>query len=264
MRQREMERGKLKPESEKQATPTKLTQTPASKNPRYIPPHVRREVWKRDGGQCTFVSESGHRCSARRFLEFDHVHPFARGGKASVEGIRLRSTLRSPGRDPLAIWRKAAELGIVVSSQGTVEEFASPAFEDVLKELPNLNIIIEHLGGGGQDTQPPYQRYRRVLALARYPNTFMKVPGLGEISPRGVPFRPPFPFEQVPPLIEMAMDAFGARRLMWGSDFPPVAGRREGYRNALRWPMEHVPFQSPEDQEWVFGKTATTLFRFGE
>jgi predicted TIM-barrel fold metal-dependent hydrolase len=50
---------------------------------------------------------------------------------------------------------------------------------------------------------------------------------------------------------------------MWGSNFPPVAGRGEGYRNALRFPMEHVPFQSPEDQEWMFGKTATTLFRFG-
>src|SRR5262249_18235753 len=57
---------------------------------RWIPAPVRRAVWERDGGQCTFVSESGHRCSARRFLEFDHVHPFARGGKASIEGIRLR------------------------------------------------------------------------------------------------------------------------------------------------------------------------------
>ena len=92
----------------------------------------------------------------------------------------------------------------------------------------------------------------------------MKVPGLGEISQRFVPFRPSFPFENVPSLIEMAMDAFGAQRLMWGSDFPPVAGRREGYRNAVRLPMEHVHFKSPEDMAWVFGKTATTLFRFGE
>ena len=91
----------------------------------------------------------------------------------------------------------------------------------------------------------------------------MKVPGLGEISERFMPFRQPFPFETVPPLIEMAIDAFGAHRLMWGSDFPPVAGRREGYRNALRLPMEHVDFKSEEDKEWTFGKTATTLFRFG-
>jgi len=32
-----------------------------STNPRHIPAHVRRAVWERDGGQCTFVSEDGHR-----------------------------------------------------------------------------------------------------------------------------------------------------------------------------------------------------------
>ena len=181
-----------------------------------------------------------------------------------LEGVRLRATLQSPGSDPLAIWRKAADLGIAISVQGTLEEFGSPEFEKVIKELPSLNIIIEHLGGAGQDTTPPHNGYRKVLALAQYSNTFMKVPGLGEISERFMPFRQPFPFETVPPLIEMAIDAFGSHRLMWGSDFPPVAGRREGYRNALRLPMEHVDFKSEEDKEWTFGQTATTLFRFGE
>jgi len=181
-----------------------------------------------------------------------------------IEGIRLRSNFRSPGRDPLAIWRKAAELGIAVSAQGTVEEFGSQEFEEVIKNFPSLNIIIEHLGGGGHDTTAPHNKYRKVLALAKYPNTFMKIPGLGEIGQRFVPFRQPFPFEHVPPLIEMAMDAFGPRRLMWGSNFPPVAGRGEGYRNSLRLPMEHLPFKSEEDKEWIFGKTATTLFRCGE
>ncbi len=185
--------------------------------------------------------------------------------KQGVESIRLGPTVRSAGSDPLAIWRKAAELGIVVSCQGSaVELFASPDFESTIKELPGLKIIIEHLGGGGEDTTPPHDTYKKVLALAQYPNTFMKVPGLGELCPRPMPFRQPFPFENIPPLIEMAIDAFGPQRLMWGSNFPPVAGRGEGYRNALRWPMEHVPFKSEEDKEWIFGKTATTLFRFGE
>jgi len=61
-----------------------------SKNPRHIPAEVRRAVWERDGGQCTFVSESGHRCEARKFLEFDHIQELARGGRATVGGIRLR------------------------------------------------------------------------------------------------------------------------------------------------------------------------------
>ena len=57
---------------------------------RYIPASVKRRVWQRDHGQCTFVSDAGRRCAARRFLEFDHVHPVARGGQASVAMIRLR------------------------------------------------------------------------------------------------------------------------------------------------------------------------------
>jgi predicted TIM-barrel fold metal-dependent hydrolase len=48
---------------------------------------------------------------------------------------------------------------------------------------------------------------------------------------------------------------------MWGSDFPHVA-EREGYGNCLRLLMEHV-VKSKEDREWIFSKTAATLFRFG-
>jgi hypothetical protein len=35
------------------------------------------------------VSENGHRCEADTGLEFDHVLEAARGGEATVEGIRL-------------------------------------------------------------------------------------------------------------------------------------------------------------------------------
>src|SRR5882672_4395520 len=62
---------------------------PTTRN-RYVPARVRRAVWERDGGQCTFVGASGHRCESRRFLEFDHIDPVARGGRATVEGMRLR------------------------------------------------------------------------------------------------------------------------------------------------------------------------------
>ena len=57
---------------------------------RYVPAQVRRAVWERDEGRCSFVSASGTRCKARRFLEFDHVDPVARGGRVTVERMRLR------------------------------------------------------------------------------------------------------------------------------------------------------------------------------
>ena len=46
---------------------------------------------------------------------------------------------------------------------------------------------------------------------------------------------------------------------MWGSDFPPVAGR-EGYRNSLRAVVED-PDLSAEEIEWIAGRTALTVFK---
>ena len=61
-----------------------------SVNPRYIPAEVKRAVWQRDGGQCTFVTTTGRRCTARTRLEYDHVAPVARGGRATAGNLRLR------------------------------------------------------------------------------------------------------------------------------------------------------------------------------
>jgi hypothetical protein len=56
---------------------------------RQIPAAVRREVWKRDGGRCAFVSAHG-RCRETGFLEFHHVQPFAAGGRGTVSNVELR------------------------------------------------------------------------------------------------------------------------------------------------------------------------------
>jgi len=61
-----------------------------SNDPRHIPADVRRAVHERDGDQCTFVSDTGHRCTETRFLEYDHVEPVARGGLARIDNTRLR------------------------------------------------------------------------------------------------------------------------------------------------------------------------------
>ena len=59
-------------------------------NSRYIPAATRNEVWKRDGGQCTFIDPGSKlRCSARHSLQFDHKIPFGFGGTNAPENIRL-------------------------------------------------------------------------------------------------------------------------------------------------------------------------------
>jgi 5-methylcytosine-specific restriction endonuclease McrA len=61
-----------------------------SSSARYVPSEIRRTVWLRDGGQCTFVSDHGKRCAARSCLEFDHIEAVARGGQTTASGMRLR------------------------------------------------------------------------------------------------------------------------------------------------------------------------------
>jgi 5-methylcytosine-specific restriction endonuclease McrA len=55
-----------------------------------IPAAVKRAVWERDGGRCTYVSADGHRCDSRWQLEYDHVEPAALGGPSTIENTRLR------------------------------------------------------------------------------------------------------------------------------------------------------------------------------
>ncbi len=51
---------------------------------------VAREVFVRDGGQCTFVAPDGRRCRARQCLELDHIEPWAVGGEDTIENLRMR------------------------------------------------------------------------------------------------------------------------------------------------------------------------------
>jgi 5-methylcytosine-specific restriction endonuclease McrA len=73
---------------------------------RYIPAEVRRTVWKRDDGQCAFVSHTGRRCTARGWLEFHHVEPYMLGGKATIENIELRCRTHNAYEGELVFGRK--------------------------------------------------------------------------------------------------------------------------------------------------------------
>ncbi len=57
---------------------------------RAVPAQVKREVFKRDGGQCAFVDERNRRCSAKRFIEYHHRRPYARGGGHEHDNVELR------------------------------------------------------------------------------------------------------------------------------------------------------------------------------
>jgi hypothetical protein len=56
---------------------------------RHIPDAIKREVFERDGGRCTFADEQGRRCAETGALEFDHLDGFARTRLHRADRIRL-------------------------------------------------------------------------------------------------------------------------------------------------------------------------------
>jgi len=83
---------------------------------RHIPAAVKRAVWLRDLGRCTFVGSGGRRCESRALLEFHHNVPFAVGGNATISNTTLHCAVHN---------RQAAELYFGHApdySSGTVRE----------------------------------------------------------------------------------------------------------------------------------------------
>jgi hypothetical protein len=82
-------------------------QAPSKRTRRgYIPRAVRREVFERDGEQCTFCDPDARRCESRTLLELDHVTARALGGTDDAGNLTVRcrkhnalSAERDFGRD---------------------------------------------------------------------------------------------------------------------------------------------------------------------
>src|SRR5579859_4408772 len=127
--------------------------------------------------------------------QLDAVEALRRLAGDGASGVRLRAATRSEGDDPYAIWRAVDELGLAVSCMGNPKEFIEPDFAALAEAFPGLPMVIEHLGSlkyADRDPEPTGVA-ARLCELARYPNLFMKVPGLGEFCFRSLPVVEPFP-----------------------------------------------------------------------
>jgi hypothetical protein len=60
-----------------------------SSDSRHIPDSIKREVFERDAGRCTFTDARGRRCAETGFLEFDHLDGFARTHLHRPDRIRV-------------------------------------------------------------------------------------------------------------------------------------------------------------------------------
>jgi len=63
---------------------------PARRGTRHIPASVRRAVFDRDGGRCSYRDDRGERCRETLGLEAHHRHAHALGGPATLDNLELR------------------------------------------------------------------------------------------------------------------------------------------------------------------------------
>ncbi len=76
------------------ADPRTAERPPSSAQPRrrgrYVTAEVRRAVFQRDGGRCTFTDSSGQRCRETDDIELHHESAFALGGEHTTSNLTLR------------------------------------------------------------------------------------------------------------------------------------------------------------------------------
>jgi hypothetical protein len=119
-------------------------------NSRYIPAEVKRQVWKRDGGQYAFVGYNGRRCDERGFLEFHHLDPHATGGKATVENIELRCRAHNAYEAELRFGsiRAGPKLRTLLFTSSRVAGFPHPG-RSVGADAADLEAVaVVGIGGG--------------------------------------------------------------------------------------------------------------------
>ena len=89
--------------------------------------------------------------------------------------------------------------------------------------------------------------------MAHYPRVKVKVSAfyaLGKKKP---------PHLDLAPLLERVYEAFGPRRLTWGSDCP-FQVQSATYANSISLLRDRLDFFSTEDKEWILRRTAEETF----
>jgi len=158
--------------------------------------------------------------------------------------------LNSRDSDPL--WRRAEELGAVFNF--LIREEQLPQLEEMAGRFPGVPVVVDHMGYPSIEGDTA-----NLVRMARLPNVYVKVTEFYNHSKTRQ-----YPYADVLPTVRRVYDAFGPQRLLWGTGF--VRGENVGripYGQELELIREHVPFFTAEDQEWILGRTAMRLWRFG-
>ena len=128
--------------------------------------------------------------------------------------------------------------------------------------VPELRIVINHLGGPANSTQPSEEWKESMKALADCPNVNMKVSALVEQA-RTRDNEAPRDLEPYLEVLDFLWDAFGEDRLVYGSNWP-VSDRGAPYEVVIDLVRRYFKTKGPVAEEKYFSGNAKRIYRWVE
>ena len=172
-----------------------------------------------------------------------------RGFRIFPQNVPAETCLEGDGLDTM--FRFAAKMNLVLCL--LVNPEALPVVRRRCEDFPDTPVVIDHLARIGMAGPVNENDVRALCTLARNPKVNVKVSAfyaLGNKKP---------PHLDLAPLIQRVYEAFGPKRLMWGSDCP-FQVQSETYADSVSLVRDHLDFLSPEDKDWIFRRTAEKAF----
>lgn len=143
------------------------------------------------------------------------AHPAMVAGRALVGNFidaQMRPEFDQGIFDPLYAAAEEVGLPIFNSTHGGCARLAP-----VAERHPDLVLIVDHIGVAQHPVSPPetmsWAPFEDLLALARFPNVHVKLCGAPLLS------RENYPYRDIWPNLRRMITAFGAERILWGSDY---------------------------------------------
>ncbi len=170
-----------------------------------------------------------------------------------VSGVRLfaignptLSRLDEPSA--LGLWEVAAELDLPVVV--TILSDQLPELRAMLERFPEVTVALDHCGFPDLSGGPPYAQAADLFELATLPNISLKASCylLEQAEAAGDPRD----------LVDRLAAAFGADRLLWGSDYPQTHDRP--YAALVDMGRTACSRLSPADQRGFLGENALRLW----
>lgn len=141
------------------------------------------------------------------------------------------------------LWPEAERRGIPVAM---LLDGYLPHAARIAEAHPRLRLIVDHFGvRRGNVDAAAFASLPEVLALARFDNVALKITGAPQYVSDG------YPFAAMTDRYRAIHDAFGPRRMFWGTDITRMPC---SWRECVTAMTEHQPWIPADDLEWIMGR----------